>query len=83
MPGFDGTGPRGQGAMSGKGMGYCAVPVSDTSQPPVIAAQPLPATPLVPGYRNFLKRGGGVGVGRGSGRCRGRSGKRGGGRRWR
>ncbi|MFW5837495.1 MAG: DUF5320 domain-containing protein [Desulfovibrionaceae bacterium] len=24
MPGFDGTGPNGQGAMSGRGMGYCA-----------------------------------------------------------
>ncbi len=27
MPGFDGTGPRGQGAMTGGGRGYCAVPV--------------------------------------------------------
>jgi hypothetical protein len=25
MPGFDGTGPRGQGAMTGRGMGYCVV----------------------------------------------------------
>jgi hypothetical protein len=23
MPGFDGTGPRGMGPMSGRGMGYC------------------------------------------------------------
>ena len=23
MPGFDGTGPRGQGAMTGRGIGYC------------------------------------------------------------
>lgn len=29
MPGFDGTGPRGQGAMTGGGRGYCAMPVSD------------------------------------------------------
>ena len=27
MPGFDGTGPRGQGPLSGGGRGYCAVPV--------------------------------------------------------
>jgi len=27
MPGFDGTGPRGQGAMTGGGRGYCALPV--------------------------------------------------------
>ena len=25
MPGFDGTGPKGQGAMTGGGKGYCAV----------------------------------------------------------
>jgi len=25
MPGFDGTGPRGQGTMTGRGMGYCVV----------------------------------------------------------
>lgn len=27
MPGFDGTGPRGAGALSGRGRGNCAVPV--------------------------------------------------------
>jgi len=27
MPGFDGTGPGGQGAMTGGGRGYCAMPV--------------------------------------------------------
>jgi hypothetical protein len=26
MPGYDGTGPRGYGSMTGRGMGYCAVP---------------------------------------------------------
>jgi len=26
MPGFDGTGPRGQGPMTGGGRGYCVVP---------------------------------------------------------
>ncbi len=28
MPGFDGTGPMGQGPMTGGGRGYCAVPLS-------------------------------------------------------
>ena len=27
MPGFDGTGPMGQGPMTGGGRGYCAMPV--------------------------------------------------------
>ncbi|MEA1959622.1 MAG: DUF5320 domain-containing protein [Chloroflexota bacterium] len=27
MPGFDGTGPRGTGPMTGRGMGYCVVPL--------------------------------------------------------
>jgi len=32
MPGFDGRGPRGMGPMTGRGRGFCAVPlnVSDT-----------------------------------------------------
>jgi len=29
MPGFDGTGPRGQGAMTGGGRGYCAMPAGE------------------------------------------------------
>ncbi|WP_418792438.1 DUF5320 domain-containing protein [Phosphitispora sp. TUW77] len=28
MPGFDGAGPSGQGAMTGKGRGYCMAVVS-------------------------------------------------------
>ena len=28
MPGFDGTGPRGIGPMTGGGRGYCVVPLS-------------------------------------------------------
>jgi len=30
MPGFDGTGPMGQGSMTGGGRGYCAVNLSTT-----------------------------------------------------
>lgn len=28
MPGFNGTGPRGLGPMTGRGMGYCVLPYS-------------------------------------------------------
>ena len=28
MPGFDGTGPRGQGPMTGGGFGFCSVPAA-------------------------------------------------------
>ena len=28
MPGFNGTGPRGMGPMTGGGRGYCAIPLS-------------------------------------------------------
>ena len=30
MPGFDGTGPRGLGPMTGGGRGFCAVPLPRT-----------------------------------------------------
>jgi hypothetical protein len=28
MPGFNGTGPHGMGPMTGRGMGYCVIPLS-------------------------------------------------------
>jgi len=34
MPGLDGTGPRGEGPMTGRGEGYCAVKFPDTGEPP-------------------------------------------------
>ncbi|MBN1956398.1 MAG: DUF5320 domain-containing protein [Anaerolineae bacterium] len=34
MPGFDGTGPRGAGPMTGRGEGYCAVVLPDSGQAP-------------------------------------------------
>jgi len=34
MPGFDGTGPRGQGTMTGRGMGYCVVALNDIGSRP-------------------------------------------------
>jgi len=32
MPGFDGTGPRGMGPMTGGGMGYCVILLSSPEQ---------------------------------------------------
>lgn len=51
MPGFDGTGPGGQGPMTGGGRGFCAEPVSGR-----------PA-----GSRRFFGFGRGAGRGRGRG----------------
>lgn len=48
MPGFDGTGPMGQGALTGGGRGYCAVNFNGTGLNPVMG-------------RRFLGRGGGRG----------------------
>jgi len=34
MPGFDGTGPMGQGAMTGSGRGYCAIALNSAGGRP-------------------------------------------------
>ena len=34
MPRFDGTGPRGQGPMTGRGEGYCAVKIPESGEVP-------------------------------------------------
>jgi hypothetical protein len=34
MPGFDGTGPRGGGPMTGRAGGYCLLKISDTAGEP-------------------------------------------------
>jgi hypothetical protein len=34
MPRFDGTGPRGEGPMSGRGEGYCAIKLPEPGQAP-------------------------------------------------
>jgi hypothetical protein len=45
MPGFDGTGPRGMGPLTGRGMGYCAVPLTGitplTGYPPLSYYTPV------------------------------------------
>jgi hypothetical protein len=35
MPGFDGTGPRGQGAMTGGVRGYCVAELNDAGARPI------------------------------------------------
>jgi len=32
MPKFDGTGPNGKGPMTGRGSGYCVIPLNTTEQ---------------------------------------------------
>lgn len=32
MPGFDGTGPYGEGNMTGRGRGYCLVPLDELNK---------------------------------------------------
>lgn len=64
MPGFNGTGPRGQGPMTGRGMGYCAMPVLPYVNPN------LPMSPYMPaiyGRPRWGMRFGGRGFGRGFG----------------
>ena len=73
MPVFDGTGPQGQGPITGRGEGYCAIRL------------PEPGSGQVPyGYagraglpvRLGLRRGSGLDLRRGRGRRRGRGGRR-------
>ena len=45
MPGFDGTGPRGQGPITGRGEGYCSVKIPDSARVPYGYAG-LQGTPL-------------------------------------
>lgn len=72
MPGFDGTGPMGMGPLTGRGMGFCAVPYSGTPYP---ITSSYPAYPTTYGYPVmyarpyfFPRMGRGWGRGRGRGR---------------
>lgn len=90
MPGFDGTGPRGQGPITGRGMGYCAVPVSGLASArgavAPLATPYYPAMAMLPGAVPYGIPGAGYarfgrylrfGYGRGYGRGFGRRGGRG------
>jgi hypothetical protein len=55
MPGFDGTGPRGLGPMTGRGEGYCAIalPSPGTAMAPSVQSRPygyagLAGVPVAP-----------------------------------
>jgi len=70
MPGFDGTGPRGAGPLTGGGRGYCAVslPNARTGALPrgYAGLSGWPFSGLYP--RRWLGRFSGLGRGRGRGR---------------
>ena len=51
MPGYDGTGPRGMGSMTGRGLGYCVMPIEDsatnrTQYPPKTNIHGAPGRPF-------------------------------------
>jgi hypothetical protein len=95
MPGFDGTGPRGMGPMTGGGRGFCN-PMSPLfgargMYPPAsLATSAYGAMPFAYGRGMGVGfgapvaygRGMGMGFGRRGGRGRGMGGGRGGGRGW-
>jgi hypothetical protein len=78
MPGYDGTGPMGRGAMTGRGMGYCNIPRQE--QLPQIEGEGISQTAQ---YRQPVYGVGRGGIPRGCGRGRCFGGGRGfGGRFW-
>ena len=97
MPRFDGTGPQGQGPMTGRGEGYCAVKSPQSGQMPYGYAglQGTPVGAAAPAARpalgarlarwlrptTWLGRSTGRGRGRGAGRGQGHGAGRGRGRR--
>lgn len=82
MPRYDGTGPQGQGPMTGRAQGYCALQVVDSGQPsygyagiqgaPVRSdpstAWPVPGAGTGRGFARGRRRGAGRGRGRRTGR---------------
>lgn len=71
MAGFDGTGPRGLGPLTGGGRGFCVTGVS-----PAPAYTQTPMVRQMPAYAGVVR---GIGFGRGRGMGRGMGRKRG---RW-
>ena len=79
MPGFNGTGPRGSGPLTGGGRGYCAVtlPEPGADRPAMgyagLASRPIGGlTPTLGRPRLGMRLGGGRGLGLGRGRRGGR-----------
>ena len=53
MPGFDGTGPLGQGPMTGRGQGFCVLTTSKENPGPVKGFAGLQSVPVGQINRNF------------------------------
>jgi hypothetical protein len=53
MPGFDGTGPFGQGPMTGRGQGFCVLTTSDEHPGQVKGLVGLQSTPIVQAKGNY------------------------------
>ncbi len=77
MPGFDGTGPRGEGSMTGGARGYCALPYEDYAASRVayparptssLSGAPRPYLYARPRLGLGFRRGGGFGRRGGRGR---------------
>ena len=82
MPRFDGTGPQGQGPMTGRGEGYCATRIPESGQVPYgyagLQGAPVRGSRFARWLRpvTWLGRAFGRGRGRGAGgRGRGRRGR--------
>jgi hypothetical protein len=73
MPALNGTGPQGQGPMTGRGEGYCAIRLPNPGSGRVPYGYAGRAgVPVRLGLRRSLR----LGVARGRGRRRGRPGRR-------
>jgi hypothetical protein len=83
MPGFDGSGPRGQGPMTGRGMGYCnpADATQTGAADPRAGYAPAQQRPVYGNAPVYGVGRGGMPRGGGMGRCFG-GGRRGRGRFW-
>jgi hypothetical protein len=78
MPAFDGTGPKGQGPLTGRGGGYCAIRLPTPRSGRVPSGYAGRAQlPVLLGLRQRLGLGSALGQGRRRGRgVRGLSGRR-------
>jgi len=57
MPGFDGTGPLGQGPMTGRGLGFCVLTSSKENPDQVKGFTGLQAVPVGQKVKNFKNTG--------------------------
>ena len=57
MPGFDGTGPSGQGPLTGQGRGFCVLKTSDENPGQVKGVTGLQSVPISQKVKNFKNAG--------------------------